>query len=106
MSKLINIYQTKWTVIPNDALFDKRLDFRARGVLSTIIALPDGWDFSVDGLVKLVCDTERGEGRSAVTSTIQHLEKLGYLERVQTKSANGKFTGFDYRVNIPPITVC
>lgn len=104
MSKLLNIYRDKFTVVPNEALFDKRLDFRSRGLLSTMLALPDGWNFSLDGLCELVNEDKRGEGKDAVRSAVIHLETLGYLQRVLTKSFDGKFSGYDYKINIPPIT--
>lgn len=103
MSKLINVYQTKYTVIPNEVLFDKRLDFRTRGVFSTILALPDGWSFSIDRLADMVRDSERGEKETAIRAAIQYLEKLGYLERIHIKNEKGCFVGWDYKVNIPPI---
>lgn len=103
MSKLINIYRDKFTVIPNDILFDNRLDYRSRGIFATILSLPDGWNFSVEGLVELVGGSERGEGKSAVTNALKHLETLGYLQRIRVQNQQGLFSGYDYKINIPPI---
>lgn len=103
MAKLINIYRDKFTVIPNEVLFDKRLDYRSRGVFATILSLPDGWSFSVDGLVEIVCDSDRGEGKSAIGAALQYLETLGYLQRIRVQDKQGKFCGYDYKINIPPI---
>ncbi len=103
MAKLINIYRDKFTVVPNEVNFDKRLDFRTRGVLCTILALPDGWQFSLDGLSDLVNGSDRGEGKDAIRKAVSHLEALGYLKRIHVKAPNGKFTGYDYQINIPPI---
>ena len=33
--KLINIYRDQYTVIPRKVVFDKRLDYRSRGILTT-----------------------------------------------------------------------
>ncbi len=104
MSKLINIYQEKFTVIPQEVFIDPRLDFRSRGVLATIVSLPSGWDFSIEGLSRIVAESERGEGRDAVKTSVQFLEKLGYLSRVRTQDEKGHFSGYDYQVNIPPLT--
>lgn len=113
--KLINIYRERFTVVPNEVLFDKRLDYRSRGILTTLLCLPDGWDFSVLGLVALVTGEEnkdvsntepqRGEGKAAIRASLLYLEKLGYLERIQTKNDKGLFTGYDYKINIPPLDV-
>ena len=105
MSKLINIVRDTYSVIPNDVFKDRSLDYRCRGILCTIISLPNGWDFSVKGLATLVQSENdekesSGEGVSAIRSAVQRLEKLGYLTRVPTKE-KGKFAGYDYQINIP-----
>ncbi len=53
MSKLINIIQDRYSVIPNEVFTDRRLDYRSRGVLCTLLSLPNGWDFSILGLAEL-----------------------------------------------------
>lgn len=67
--KLINIYRDQHTVIPREVVFDKRLDYRSRGILTTLLALPDGWSFSVEGLAALVSsnnDGSKGLGSAAL----------------------------------------
>lgn len=112
MGKLINVIRDKYSIIPNEVFWDKRLDYRSRGLLCTIFSLPNGWDFSVRGLVKLVTQRDedgviitpqRGEGDKAIRAAVHYLENLGYLERTPTKDNKGKFTGYDYKLNIPPI---
>lgn len=111
MGKLINVLRDRYSIIPNEVFMDRRLDFRAKGILCTIFSLPNGWEFSVKGLVELVTQRDdqgnelsgRGEGKAAVDSAIRHLEALGYLERIPTKDRRGHFTGYDYKLNIPPI---
>ena len=113
MSKLINVIRDKYSIIPNEVFMDKRLDYRSRGLLCTIFSLPNGWEFSVRGLVELVTlrdddgialAHQRGEGDKAIRAAIHYLEHLGYLERTPTKDTKGKFTGYDYKLNIPPIS--
>lgn len=107
--KLINIYRDQYTVIPREVVFDKRLDYRSRGILTTLLALPDGWSFSVEGLAALVSsnnDAGRGEKKSVINASLVYLQKLGYLERIQTKGEKGFFNGYDYKINIPPIPKC
>lgn len=111
MGKLINVIRDKYSIIPNEVFWDKRLDYRSRGLLCTIFSLPNGWDFSVRGLVELVTQrdesgatvTPRGEGDKAIRAAVHYLEALGYLERTPTKDKKGKFTGYDYKLNIPPV---
>lgn len=105
MGKLINIIKDKYSVVPQEVFTDRRLDYRSRGILATLISLPNGWNFSIAGLVALVNDNEhkRGEGKDAVRAALQYLEKLGYLRRIQSHDDNGMFVGYDYQINIPPL---
>lgn len=106
MPKLINITKRTYSVIPNEVFSDSRLDYRSRGLLCTLVSLPDGWDFSIPGLVELVKPEDgeyKGEGKDAIRLIIQRLETLGYLERIPIRKENGAFLGYDYKINIPPI---
>ncbi len=58
-----------------------------RGVLCTLCSLPDGWDFSINGLSAIVPD-----GTSSIRASIENLEKLGYLIRTKTRDSEGHFT--------------
>lgn len=111
MGKLINTVKDTYSVIPNHVFFDARLGFHARGVLCTLLSLPNGWNFSVPGLKTLVTaktsdDTKgthiRGDGYDGINLSLQLLEKLGYLRRIRTQGDNGKFIGYDYLICIPP----
>ena len=103
MGKLINVVQDKFSVIPKDVFMDRRLDYRSKGILCTLLSLPNGWEFSIPGLVTLVTETDRGEKKDAVRAAIQYSERLGYLQRISCKDSKGQFAGYDYKINIPPI---
>ena len=110
MGKLINIVRDKYSIIPNEVFWDKRLDYRSRGLLCTIFSLPDGWEFSIPGLVSLVTNSDqegcsRGEKKDAIRAAIQYIEQLGYLQRIPCKDSKGQFAGYDYKINIPPINM-
>lgn len=114
MGKLINVIKDKYSIIPNEVFFDKRLDYRSRGLLCTIFSLPNGWEFSIPGLVALVTETDengnrlddcRGEKKDAVRAAIQYIERLGYLERIPCKDSKGQFSGYDYKINSPPVPI-
>ena len=76
MAILKNRTQSSFTMISNSILRDKELSMKDRGVLCTLISLPDGWKFSEAGLVSLVPD-----GREVIKSSIRRLERLGYVIR-------------------------
>lgn len=92
MSRLINKTQG-YTIVGQNISMDSRLGMKERGLFLTLLSLPDSWEFSVIGLSKILPD-----GKAAIQSTVQKLEKLGYLKRVQAKGEKGKFAGYDWEI--------
>lgn len=64
-----------YTVMSNQHLLDKTLSLKAKGLLSVVLSLPDGWDYSIAGLVA-ICK----ESTAAVHSALDELKEHGYLE--------------------------
>ncbi len=56
MTVFKNHTQKNFTIISNTILKDHELNIKDRGVLCTLISLPDNWDFSIEGLLKIVPD--------------------------------------------------
>lgn len=73
-------------ILPNATARDKRLSFRARGLLVLMLSYPPDWNFNRDWLA---AQTD-GEGVSAVRTALQELEKAGYLYRRRVM-VNGRF---------------
>lgn len=99
--------ERNYTVLANDPLDDRSLSYRARGLLATMLRLPDDWDFSFRGLVALSSD-----GKDAVRSALKELEAAGYVQReeVNAHDAGGRFTAGtyvvrEYRVDFDTSTV-
>ena len=65
-----------YTVLSNYHFKDTRLSYKAKGLLSLMLSLPEDWDYSIDGLVSLSAD-----GRDSIMSGLKELEKFGYLRR-------------------------
>lgn len=65
----------------NETARDRRLSFRARGVLAELLSRPAGW--RVDA--RELSQGEDVEGREAVRSALNELEKVGYLRRRKFK---------------------
>lgn len=83
---VIRVNKTKdYTVMANYHFRDKNLSLKAKGLLSMMLSLPDGWGYSVEGLVKLSAD-----GRESIMATLKELEKLHYLKRSQARDNSGK----------------
>ena len=71
----------------------KSLPLKAKGLLSLILSLPDGWDFTLKGLAKLSAD-----GLDSTRSAIRALEKSGYIIRRQLYDGQGRFAKNEYTV--------
>lgn len=102
----------KKTVIPNEVFEDRRLDYRTKGILCTIISRADSERFSVSFLAELVIprDNEgnaikqlKGEGKASIRTSILKLEELGYLKRIPLQDEKGLFIGYEYRLMIPAV---
>lgn len=87
-----------FTVIDNAIFRNQGLSLKAKGMLCLLLSLPDYWEFSVAGLVKLSTD-----GKSAVTSALNELEDAGYFRREQARN-NGNFGGAVYVISEVPFS--
>lgn len=81
-----------YTVMSNYHLRDKNLSYKAKGLLSFMLSLPDDWDYSMNGLCKVSKENIR-----AIRSTLHELEEFGYLARERTQNEKGQF-GYNYSI--------
>lgn len=84
-----------FTMVNNKILKDKYIGQRERGMYATLCSLPDGWELSVAGLEAILPD-----GRTAITHSLNILEKCGYLVRNQ-KRVRGCITGTEWEIIVP-----
>lgn len=82
-----------YTVLSNYHFKEKEMTLKAKGLLSLMLSLPDAWDYSAAGLVKLSKD-----GKDSVNGALKELEKFGYLKRTQAVNSNGTFNGYNYEI--------
>ena len=82
-----------YTVMANYHLRDENLSLKARGLLSMILSLPDDWDYSLAGLVKISKD-----GLTAVRAALHELEDNGYIHRERQRGPHGRLAGSIYTV--------
>jgi hypothetical protein len=102
MSRLIKVTQSKYTVVPDNIIRDKDLDYKSFGMLVTLLSLVEKnkWHFTEMGLVAL----KNTEGRSSVRSTLKKLEILGYLRRVRSRGMDGLLGKNDYFISTERMT--
>ena len=95
---VMRVHKTSnFTVMSNHHFKEKDMSLKAKGLLSLMLSLPESWNYSVAGLVKLSKD-----GKDSVMSALQELEKFGYLTRQQLTNSKGQFAGIEYHIYEEP----
>ena len=98
MSTVFRVEKTaNYTVMSNTHLKDRRLSFKAKGLLSVILSLPPDWDYTVTGLAIIAAD-----GVDSVKTAVKELEKYGYIVRKQLRDELGRMARNEYRVYESP----
>ncbi len=96
---VVRVEKTRdFTVMSNAHLRDKALSFKAKGVMSFMLSLPEDWNYSVEGLALFASD-----GRDAVNTAVRELAAAGYVERRQAHDERGRMAGYEYVVHEAPI---
>ncbi len=87
MAFLRKEHKEKYTCISND-VFRSDLSLKARGMLCTMLSLPNDWEFSENGLQAILKD-----GQTSIRSAIKELESAGFLSRTRERDENGRMGG-------------
>ncbi|MCM1167922.1 MAG: helix-turn-helix domain-containing protein [Ruminococcus sp.] len=94
MSTVFRVEKTaNFTVMSNHHLKDRRLSYKAKGLLSEMLSLPPDWDYTLGGLAVIADD-----GVDSVRSAVRELEKFGYLVRRQSRDERGRMSVNEYFV--------
>ena len=86
-----------YTVMSNHHLRNPALSLKAKGLLSQMLSLPEGWDYTLAGLAQI-----NKESKDAIRSAVNELEAAGYIHRRQTTDENGKFAANEYIIHEQP----
>ena len=100
MSKNMRIHKTEnFSVVSNTHLKDRRLSYKAKGLLTVMLSLPEDWDYTIAGLATLACD-----GVDSTRKGILELEKYGYVVRTRIRDpSSGKITDVEYDIYEEPL---
>lgn len=99
MATVVRVEKTKnYTVMSNFHLNDKNLSFKAKGLLSYMLSLPDDWDYTLEGLSK-----KGKDGIDSVRTAVHELEEAGYLRRERLRDEKGRLTVAEYTLSERPI---
>ncbi len=81
-------HERNFTIVENSAIEDSRLSYRARGILLSLLAKPDGWTVSRAAIAKGGRETPH-----AVDMAFKELYALGYLTQEAAHEPSGRVTG-------------
>lgn len=81
-----------YALIDYRILDDRRLSWKARGILAYLLSKPDDWEVHVNDLIAHSED----DGRTAVQSALQELLNCGYAKLETVRDKEGKVRGKQY----------
>lgn len=98
--RVIKDKSNPYVMLNKACLNDDSISWKAKGLHSYLLSLPDDWQIYVEDL-----KNRSKDGRDATSSAINELIKMGYIKRTARKhEQSGKFVGgFDYEVYEIPI---
>ncbi len=85
-----------WTEIPDSTIRDKRLSYRARGVLVRLLSNAEGYRMTAEDLAR-----EGREGRGAVLAALRELREAGYLVVRRVQGSGGRWRTETYVYDYP-----
>lgn len=96
---VIRVEKTKdYTVMANYHLRDQNLSFKAKGLMSFMLSLPEDWDYTMNGLSAFGSDKI-----DSIRAAIKELEKNGYVRIKRIRDHKGLLRGTEYTVVEKPI---
>ena len=98
MAILKNKTQGNYTIVSNGILKNRSLSLKDRGLIITLLSLPDNWAFTINGLSKIIPD-----GKDSIKNSLKHLEELGYVSKTQSRGEFGKYGNIVIEVHETPI---
>ena len=98
MAVLKNKTQGNYTLVSQRIMHDKNLSLTERGMLLTLLSLPDNWHLTIRGLCQILPD-----GKERISKTLNSLIEKGYVTREQSRGDRGKFDSTNLEVHESPV---
>lgn len=86
----------EFVVMSNQFLRNKEMSLKSKGLLAMCLALPDDWEYSINGLCA-ICK----ESQTSVRSALKELETFGHLKRERKQNDLGQFV-YEYVIYETP----
>lgn len=88
-----------YTVMSNYHLQDKNLSYKAKGLLSFMLSLPEKWDYSLAGL----CSISK-ESKDVIRTILKELQEQHYVQIEKVKGNKGYFE-YNYLIYEVPYSI-
>ena len=98
MAVFRKVKKTDYTIIDNNIFKNQKLSLKGKGMICTMLSLPDNWNFSEEGLTQLSNDS-----RTGIRSTLKELMEYGYLTRERNRDEKGKLRETIYTIYEDPM---
>ena len=98
MAVFKNKTQGNYTMVSQNIMKDRNLSLTERGMLLTLLSLPDNWDLKITGLSQILPD-----GKDKISNTLKSLISKGYVTRTQERTDTGKFGSIILEVHESPV---
>lgn len=79
--------ENPYVMINKSVLQDKRLSWRAKGLLCFMLSMPDNWEFHREHLMEFATD-----GKHTLRVTLKELEEFGYTKLSAERGKDGRIT--------------
>lgn len=97
-SNTLKNLRSNFTQVANQALNDKRLSWKARGIFAFLQSKPEEWNFFFENISK----QSDKDGDKSLRSGLKELEELGYLTRKPKYNKQGIY-GYDWILSLPVV---
>ena len=81
-----------YTVMSNHHLRDRNLSYKAKGLLSFMLSLPQDWDYSLAGLCSII-----KENRDGIRSILKELQEHHHVEIEKFRGDQG-YSEYNYLI--------
>lgn len=78
--------RSNFTTLPNEIIQDPKLSWKALGLLTYILSLPDNWKLRLSHLSQ-----QKKTGRDATRTGLRELEEAGYLYMEKVRGEHGQY---------------
>jgi hypothetical protein len=92
-----NKKNVNYTVLDNTCICDSRLSWKAKGLHTYLMSLPDDWKIFLSEV-----ETHSKDGRDSVHSAVRELEQYGYIVRKRERNKDGTYAATIYYINEKP----